>query len=63
MESRLAHLRDEKRRTRRELNELRFSENPNKAITQCYLEEIQDLEDEITAINSRLSSLPDPTNM
>ena len=63
MESRLAQLRDDKRRIRREINELRLSENPNEARIQNYLDEMQDLDYEITAINDRLVSLPDPMNM
>ena len=63
MESRLAQLRDDKRRIRREINELRLSENPNDAQIQNYLDEMQDHDYEITAINDRLVSLPDPMNM
>lgn len=63
LESRLAQLRDEKRRIRREVNDLQLSDNPSDARMQYYMEELQELEDEIREINTKLSSLPDAINM
>lgn len=60
MESRLAHLRDDKRRIRREVNELRLSDNPCQPRIQNYLDELQDLDDEMSSISTRLVSLDEP---
>ncbi len=58
-ESRLEKLRDDKRYLRRQMNDVKHSDNPSDAKIQCYVEELQDLENEIIGINVRLDSLQD----
>jgi len=62
LETRLAQLRDDKRRIRREFNELKFAGSPSEARQQCYNEEIKDLDDEINTITLKLGSLSDPNS-
>ncbi|KAG9306947.1 hypothetical protein G9A89_000552, partial [Geosiphon pyriformis] len=62
LETRLAKLRDDKRRVRQQLNEYKLgvvnTDQPNDCI-KFYQEELDDLDSEILDINKRLQSLPE----
>ena len=65
LETRLAQLRDDKRRVRRQLNEYKLSATSTSDAEdriKFYQEELDDLEDEILTINKRLDTLPETNN-
>ncbi len=56
-ESRLEKLCKDKRDIIRHMNDVKHSDDPSDARIQCYIEELQDLENEIIRINVGLDSL------